>query len=600
MIILQELEWDKCFSYGENNKLVLNDSTLTQLVGLNGAGKSSLPAIIEEALYNKNSKGCKRAGVPNRNLDGTYSIKLVFSKDEDLYTIKVKRTSSTNIKLLKNGQDISSHTATNTYKQIESIIGMDFKTFSQLIYQNAKTSLQFLTSTDTTRKKFLVDLLGLEKYVEYHEQFKSISKDINSKITSARAKIETYTAWIEDASKTSLDILEEKQCGETYDEEAKELATLELKLSNIVSTNRAISKNNTFKAQLANMVLEPEVSKLDKIDTSAISTEIGTLKADISNSNSFIKKITLLEDKCPTCSQKIDETFKNDILSSAISTVESLQKKLDILSKELTASKNTNERIDRARKSESEFESLYRSIDHSLTSEQLDADALKKDIIELTSIIDRKKKIIEKVNKDNISIAKHNSKVSVILEQITDTKNNLDKLLLEVEPLEQLSSNLEILKKAFSTNGLLAYKIENLVKELEDIVNDYLVDMSEGRFGITFSVNNDKLDVEITDNGTPTDIESLSSGELARVNTSTLLAIRRLMTSISKSQINVLFLDEVIAVLDLDGREKLVDLLMKEDYLNTFIVSHEWTHPLLSKVIISKSQGISRIDNGGF
>ena len=50
------------------------------------------------------------------------------------------------------------------------------------------------------------------------------------------------------------------------------------------------------------------------------------------------------------------------------------------------------------------------------------------------------------------------------------------------------------------------------------------------------------------------------------------------MSSISKSKINILFLDEVINVLDESGREKLVEVLLQED-LNTYVVSHGWTHP---------------------
>jgi len=136
-----------------------------------------------------------------------------------------------------------------------------------------------------------------------------------------------------------------------------------------------------------------------------------------------------------------------------------------------------------------------------------------------------------------------------------------------------------VLKKSFSTNGLLAYKIENLVGELEEMANDYLAELSDGRFTLEFVVSNDKLNVEITDNGNVVDILALSSGELARVNTATLIAIRKLMSSISKSKINILFLDEVTNVLDDQGREKLVEVLLRED-LNTYIVSHGWSHPL--------------------
>ena len=155
---------------------------------------------------------------------------------------------------------------------------------------------------------------------------------------------------------------------------------------------------------------------------------------------------------------------------------------------------------------------------------------------------------------------------------------------------------LKYLKKAFSTNGLLAYKIESLVKELESLTNEYLAEFSDGRFSINFVVENDKLNVEVTDTGKIIDILALSSGELARVNIATLVAIRKLMTSISRSQINVLFLDEVNQALDEQGKEKIVEILLKEENLNTYLVSHGWTHPLLEKIEIVKEDNISHLE----
>ena len=104
-----------------------------------------------------------------------------------------------------------------------------------------------------------------------------------------------------------------------------------------------------------------------------------------------------------------------------------------------------------------------------------------------------------------------------------------------------------------------------------------------------------RQNVQITDNAKIVDILALSSGELARVNTATLIAIRKLMSSISKSRINILFLDEVVSVLDDLGREKLVEVLTEEENLNTYVVSHGWTHPLLDKIEIVKEENISRL-----
>ena len=167
MITLQKLKWDNCFSYGSGNELQLDDNTVTQIIGTNGMGKSSIPLIIEEVLYNKNSKGIKKADIPNRYVNKGYNIYLSFIKDGESYEITVNRSTNIKVKLEKAGEDISSHTATNTYKSIQDIIGIDFKTFSQLVYQNTNASLQFLTATDANRKKFLIDLLHLSIMSNY-------------------------------------------------------------------------------------------------------------------------------------------------------------------------------------------------------------------------------------------------------------------------------------------------------------------------------------------------------------------------------------------------------------------------------------------------
>ena len=188
-----------------------------------------------------------------------------------------------------------------------------------------------------------------------------------------------------------------------------------------------------------------------------------------------------------------------------------------------------------------------------------------------------------------------NTRIQVIQEQTAEFVEQQEEYDGKLLGNQKLEAELDTLKKSFSTNGLLAYKIENLVGELEELANEYLAELSDGRFTLEFVVSNDKLNVQITDNGNVVDILALSSGELARVNTATLIAIRKLMSSISKSKINVLFLDEVTNVLDDQGREKLVEVLLRED-MNTYIVSHGWSHPLLEKIEVVKDGNISTLE----
>jgi len=597
MITLQKLKWSNCFSYGADNELDLSINTVTQVLGTNGMGKSSIPLIIEEALYNKNSKGIKKADIPNRYVNQGYHIHLEFTKGAKKYDVIIDRKSSIKLKLLENGEDISSHTATNTYKTLQDIIGIDFKTFSQLVYQNTNSSLQFLTATDTNRKKFLIDLLHLEHYVKLFELFKEEARKSTLNLNSIESKIATIEKWLSSNKLSDTSILPTSEISIETIEDEQELATLMIEIKNISEKNRKISQNNTYKDLLAKINIEDaqncKVSGLQSYDD--FQSELGTLSGVVTGSKNVLHKLSKLGDHCPTCEQSVDASFKQALIDAEAKKVAEARERQDEIDGRISQIKRDNAEYQRARKIESDWQELFRSVDNSLPASTLDPDELKSRAEGISKRISDAKERIIRLTRENEAITKRNTRIQVVLEQTEEFEAELFELqeLLDLEGAT--AGHLEVLKKAFSTNGLLAYKIENLVKELEELTNYYLAELSDGRFTLEFIVTNDKLNVQITDNGNIVDILALSSGELARVNTATLIAIRKLMSSISKSQINILFLDEVINVLDETGREKLVEVLLEED-LNTYVVSHGWTHPLLDKVEVVKSGNVSKLE----
>ena len=598
MITLQKLKWSNCFSYGADNELDLSSNTVTQVLGTNGMGKSSIPLIIEEALYNKNSKGIKKADIPNRYVNAGYHIHLEFTKDGNRYDVIIDRKSSIKLRLLENGEDISSHTATNTYKTLQDIIGIDFKTFSQLVYQNTNSSLQFLTATDTNRKKFLIDLLHLEHYVRLFELFKDEARKSTLTLNSIESKIATIEKWLNDNKLSDTSILPVSEISIETSEDEQELANLMIEIKNISEKNRKISQNNTYKDMLAKINIEEaqscKVSKIESYDS--FQSELGQLSQAVAGSKRLLDKLSGLGDHCPTCEQSVDSEFILSLINEEAGKIEEAEEKQNEINRRILQIKRDNAEYQRARKIESDWHELFRSIDNNLPASALDPVELQSRARGIQERIQTAKDELVRLTRENERITKRNTRIQVILEQTEEFERELFDLqeLLDLETAT--TSHLEVLKKAFSTNGLLAYKIENLVKELEELTNHYLAELSDGRFTLEFVVSNDKLNVQITDNGNIVDILALSSGELARVNTATLIAIRKLMSSISKSQINILFLDEVINVLDETGREKLVEVLLGEN-LNTYVVSHGWTHPLLDKVEVVKSGNVSRLEH---
>jgi DNA repair exonuclease SbcCD ATPase subunit len=597
-VVLQSIEWDKCFSFGKNNTIDLSSEPLTQIIAPNGYGKSSIPLIMEEALYNKNSKGVKKADIPNRLLDGSYSIKFKFLVDGDTYVVSTERSSGIKIKLYKNEEDISSHTATNTFKQIEELIGIDFKTFQQLVYQSTNSSLAFLTATDTARKKFLIDLFDLSEYTRLFELFKEAAKTLGTETSTLEGKISTINKWMEANSALNLETKPLLDIPDRPDF-SSEIGDLSSKISNIEQINAKILRNSTISKKLSAIDIEDLKSHdLTEKSYDDYQQEMGTLQSSKSSADTVLKKLKGLEDKCPTCLQDIDKHFYEDLVSENTATSSQCAGRIEVLQAAIESVKKENTLIASIRSKIAEYEKLESQLDLNLGNDFLDASDLENELTQIHNKIAKINAEISKLTAENNAAMKHNSKIDIYLEQNEEFATQLVEAREQLKSITDKYKNLEVLKKAFSTNGLIAYKLENLVKDLEVFTNEYLAELSDGRFTIEFSISSDKLNVVVTDEGKEISINSPSSGEMARINISTLLAIRKLMSGISKNTINVLFLDEVISVLDDYGRERLVEVLLREEGLNTFLVSHSWTHPLVDKLTIKKKDGVSWIDRG--
>lgn len=598
MTTFRTLNWSEFFSYGPNNTLILDEDPLVQLVGMNGHGKTSIPLIIEEILYNGNSKGTKRGSVANRKGSGKYSGTIEFDNGGHSYTVTVERGSTIKVRLLKGGVDISGHTSTKTFDTIKQILGMDRKAFSALFYQNSKSSLQFLTATDTQRKKFLIELRGLERYVEIFEKLKEVRKEATGALNTITGEIESVQGWV-DKHKT-VDLTRAQLCTVPNDDTTElisQKAVLEAQLSTIVETNNKIRSNRARKSRLESFGIED----LSPLGYSVQSTE--PLDASISNKRAEIKvlqqqvaKLTSLPGKCPTCTQPVPQEWVASTIDSLEDNIAKLLKALADESNLLSDIKESNQALIKRNSMIREFETLMASVDSSLPDELLINADIERQITQLNNSINAIRKTVKDARDANTKAVAHNAKVEQIEENLAEYRKRIAELNTKREAAASDVGDLEVLTKVFSTTGLVAFIIERSVQALQEHTNEYLQELSQGRFQLDYSISGDKLPVVVYDNGSEVDITDLSSGELARVTTATLLAIRKLMVTESSAPMNLLFLDETVDSLDEVGREALVEILLREHDLNVFMISHGFTHPLVKKISVIKENEISRLE----
>lgn len=592
MITLQKLQWSNFFSYGENNEVLFDAHNITQLIGNNGVGKSSIALILEEVLFNKNSKGIKKADISNRNINAPCTAKLWFSVDNDEYILTVARKTSAKVTLICNGKDISGHTATQTYKLIQEILGIDFKIFSQIIYQSTASSLEFLTSTDSVRKAFFVGLLGLEEFNKYHLEAKSIELKVNKELTELEKDLAGCEYWLDNMPK-DLTLRELKDVPERELSIRDRIAELKNEIKNVDNVNSQIRKNELNKRTLHESEL-PDIPLEDRRDTSELERRVGGLRNTLRSAKASLSKVENAPDTCPTCGQSIDTTHEQALATKFQAEIQQADSELLQTTKTLSGYKAINLEHDKYDRAITEVEKLKGQIRSDLPSSEKSKAGLEQEYDTLTAYWNNSISVIELAEEYNRTAAEHNGHIKATLEKKTEVIDKLATIEVEIKRLKSLSINLRIIKEAFGNQGIIAYKIESLTTELQDLINEYLYELSSGRFNLSFKAENSKLPVKLLDNGNEIAITALSSGELARVNCATLLGIRKLLDAISKSRINLLILDEVINVLDLEGRETLIEILNKEN-MNTFVVSHGYQHPFCFKLEIEKEEGISRI-----
>lgn len=617
-----ELGFENMLSY--KNKTVLNfrETGVTIINGPNGAGKSSIHTILEELLYNKNSHGLTKQEIPHRYSEAQhYSGYVLFEQQGQEYRFTKQVKSTQKVQLYKNGEDISGHTATQTYQTLEKIIGLEFTTFSKLVNQSMDSSLDFLTATDQKRKEFLVSLQNLEHYYDIEQAIKEDKKQVETKVQSSTNLVNSLTKWLQQTSDIAphqellpepttheIDLLHEK-----IQNQRQEMGGLETQINNAESHNqRVLSQKQRVSRAIAQVtsanqkVTDAFVDCAQQLDLSRLSQvtfESGSISSrmqDIKVKHTKLKAEAQVT-QCPTCKSSLDRSATVKLVNELAQDYKQLKQQLE----ELTQEKQQLEKFQQYIKATEQLEVAKSQLEE---AEQQDIE----EPVSITELSSNKKNLeqhvkgweqeISQITKEAQRVRRANDEIKASnvaretkLAQIEEYKKNLQEAKDQLDSAQSELSDLTVLQKA--TKDLVGYKIESNIKVFESLINTNLQELSDGQFGIGFELDNTKLGVIIYDNGRRVSLKALSSGEKSIVHVATLLAIRDTMVHTYGEDLNLLFLDEVISVLDPEKKDVLVSLLMKITNMSIFLVSHGYSNQLAKTLIVEKHpEGYSTIE----
>ena len=165
--------------------------------------------------------------------------------------------------------------------------------------------------------------------------------------------------------------------------------------------------------------------------------------------------------------------LEEDLFSST-KTLNRLSEELKVLVEEKNKFADETAIYNENQKSIEKFEQLSQIIDTSLPDEYPDYGKLERKEKSLKTQIREQEDSRQEIVEHNEQVKIHNTKVDTLTEQKAQFLNRQDEVNSEIINLKSKSVNLSILRKAFSTTGIVAFKLENLTKELEETINEYL------------------------------------------------------------------------------------------------------------------------------
>lgn len=221
--------------------------------------------------------------------------------------------------------------------------------------------------------------------------------------------------------------------------------------------------------------------------------------------------------------------------------------------------------------------------------ETLDAEqvALQGEIVELEARV-------TEYNKRKAEVANLRTVASHAREKVITAEQALNALQAKREQREQYESKrkeeaeqvsiYKELREAFGKKGVPAMIIESAIPEIEQIANDLLGRMTDGRMSVRFDTQREKvtggvsetLDISISDELGTRNYEMYSGGESFRINFAIRVALSKLLARRAGAHLETLFIDEGFGTQDADGRTKLVEAInaVKDEFDLILIITH--------------------------
>lgn len=538
------------------NKIELNRSPTTLIIGKNGGGKSTILDAITFSLFNKPFRNINRGQLINSINLKQCEVQIEFDVDNISY--KVIRGIKPNIfEIWKNGVLLNQDAATKDYQNVleTQILKLNFKTFNQVVILGSASYVSFMQLPASLRRDVIEDILDIKIFSTMNQILKSnismtkdalIDVDTNLKITKTKTE----------SQKTIIGLITQSHTDKIN------------KIHDSIRENEVIINDLEHKTRLLSVEIDDNKKLI--INKNDIEDQIDGIRTDINMAESTLKQynrdIKFFTDttNCQTCKRDIDDTHKVKIIVDMNTKVNEITKTIHEMKIIYESKRMMFHDYEQISEQISEQLSLYSSHNNSIKFLKQKNDKLYIEVEELEN------------NTGDVDLEK--TKLNTLIASAVEDINKR-KVLLEEKSLQEVAAVL------LKDTGIKTAIIKEYLPILNKLINQYLMEMdSYIRFELDENFN------EIIKSRFRDDFSysSFSEGEKMRIDLSLLFTWRHLAQMKNSINCNLLILDETLDKnLDDNGTNLLLKILSNlSKNTNVFLISHK------GEVLLEKFENI--------
>ena len=543
MIIFTSLRFKNFLSTGNNwTHIDLNKSKSTLIVGQNGAGKSTMLDAIAFGLFGKPHRNINKPQLINTVNNKNCVVEVTFVIGKAQY--KIIRGIKPNVfEIWKNGDMINQSSHSKEYQKIleQNILKLNHKSFHQIVVLGSSSFVPFMQLPAQHRRDVIEDLLDINVFSKMNSLLKEKTsvlrdkmKDLSFKLDVETNKIDTQKKYISDLKALNKTAKEQKDV--QVDKLRKDLASLS-------KENAEISAEVEDKQK----PLEKELNALHDRKQVFVqyNAQFRQQMSQVVKESKFYEE----NENCPTCSQEITESVRNDKLQSSKEKAKELKDAMD------EASVKSGE------------------IEDSITQVSDDLNAI------------RAKQ--STVNSNNQSIARIQNEIEYLEKELNQT-GDIETAKEELEAMQNTANEFNMskfqLNEEYSYNNVMSEMLKDtgiktkIIKQyipvINKLVNQYLQILD---FYVHFDLDESFTETIRSRHRDQFSYDSFSEGEKQRIDLALLFTWRMIAKMKNSISTNLLLLDETFdSSLDHDGVENLMKILHSlDENSNTFIISHK-------------------------